>query len=279
MTQLRLSIQRKQSAVAKYAALAVAVILLLFCFFLFGNQIKNSMAAVSSPLQQGVWGGGTHASAFLGAILQAGSLQQQNAVLQNQNQQLLAQLNSLQAITQANQAQTDISTTAQTRNFQLSAAGVIGLAGNDMLEINKGSSTGFKVGMPIITQHNVLLGTIVKVYPDFSQVQLVSSPQSVVQATVMQSAVSDTNDSASGVIRGTGSLGMMLDLVPTTAKLSANDILVTSALDKNVPSNLLIGMVTNVQKNDEKPFQQATIQPFFDLNQTDAVFAITNLQQ
>ena len=61
--------------------------------------------------------------------------------------------------------------------------------------------------------------------------------------------------------------------------INEGDVLITSALEKTFPKGLLIGKVVKIQKNDQKPFQQAEVKPFFNLNGLDNLFVITNYKR
>lgn len=202
-------------------------------------------------------------------------------MLEAENQKLISQVVSLQAINDANAAQTISSLSSQNLGFNLRIAGVIGLDGSDMLSVNKGSVDGIAVGMPVISQQNVLFGLVAKVFKNYSEVQLISSPDSVVNVKVQQNSddASVNQSEVDGVIKGSGNLSLYLDLVPIGTEINQGDVLITSALEKKFPKDLLVGTISHVEKNDQKPFQQAQVQPFFNLNNTDNLFIITNYKQ
>ena len=53
----------------------------------------------------------------------------------------------------------------------------------------------------------------------------------------------------------------------------------TSAIDKSFPKDLLVGTITHIEKDDQKPFQQANLNLFFNVKTTDNLFVITNYKQ
>jgi rod shape-determining protein MreC len=168
-------------------------------------------------------------------------------------------------------------------------AGVSGLEGQDIVSINKGSSDGVSVGMPVIGQQNVLYGKVFKVYKNFSEVMLISNKNSVINVKIQQNAVAvpispatsgqtwqaSAETEIEGVIKGQGQLGAYLDLIPIDSTMVQGDVLLTSALEETFPKDLLVGKITKVQKNEQSPHQQAKIQPFFNVA-TDNLFVITN---
>jgi len=272
-----LSIYKKSNVWLKFLIGAVALLFLLTVINIFSSPIRNYFYVVFSPLQKMFWSAGESSSTFLGSLLNAGSLNVQNEKLRQENQQLLSQIAFLQSIEEGNQAQSDVSTACQNSGFKLVMAGVVGLDDNDMLSINKGTADGISEGMPVINQQNVLFGKVFKVYKNFSTIMLVSNKSSIINVKVQQTDI--TLPEIDGVVKGTGSLKAYLDLIPINSEINADDVLVTSAIDKSFPKDLLVGKITQKQKNDQKPFQQADISLFFDVKAVDNLFVITNYKQ
>lgn len=278
--------RKKDGSLIKIVGTVLGLVAFVAVLNLFNSQIKNSFYFVSSPVQKVFWTAGESSSGFLNSIANFGSIAKENDNLKTENQKLIAQITSLQAVNDANEAQSNVSLSCQNTSFKLLMAGVIGLDGQDILSINKGSSDGVKEGMPVISQQSVLYGQITKVYKNFSQITLISNKKSVVNVKVQNNAqVSDGQipnipaQEIDGVVKGNSDSKAYLDLVSVDSVLAQGDVLVTSALEKTFPKDLLVGKILNVQKNDQKPFQQAEIQTFLNLSSTDNLFIITNYKQ
>ena len=270
------SINKKRRGWLKFLVGAVALLFFLAVLNFFISPIKNGFYVLSSPIQKVFLSAGESSSLFLGSLLNGGSLSKENENLKNENQKLLSQVAALQSIEQGNQAQSDVSTTCQDSGFKLVMAGVSGLDG-DTLSINKGSTSGISEGMPVISQQGVLFGRILKVYKSFSQVMLVSDKNSVVNVKVQQS--DSTLPEIDGVIKGSGGLSAYLDLIPISSEINPGNVLVTSAIEKSFPKDLLVAKIDQKEKNDQKPFQQAKISLFFDVKSVDNLFVITNYKR
>ena len=280
------SINKKSNNLLKYAGSAFGLVLFILVLNLFSSPIKNSFYFISSPVEKTFWSAGELSSGFAKSVFDAGALAQENDTLKNENQKLISEVTSLQAINDANQAQTNVSQSCQNSNFNLVMVGVIGLDGQDILSVNKGFADGLAVGMPVISQQGALYGKISKVFKNFSQIMLISNKDSVVNVKIQQPALSaDASPEAvpapeiDGVIKGGGNSSVYLDMIPVNNPISQGNILVTSSLEKTFPKDLLVGTISQVQRNDQKPFQQAKIQPFFNLNTADNLFVITNYKQ
>jgi rod shape-determining protein MreC len=231
---------------------------------------------LSSPIQKTFWTAGESCSGFITSFVNAGSLNKQNQGLKDEIQKLQSEITSLQSVVGGNQAQVAVSQICQNNNFKLLIAGVIGLDDQDMLSINKGSTDGILENMPVINQQGALFGKIFKVYKTFSKVMHNSNKNSVVNVKVQQS--DPTKSEIDGVLKGSGKLGVYLDLVPIDDTINQGDILVTSALEETFPKDLLVGTITKVQKNDQNPHQQAQVQPFL-ASSIDNLFVILNYKQ
>ena len=270
------SIRHKNKNWPKILIGGVVLLVLLFVLNIFNPSIKNYFYTVSSPIQKTFWGAGESSSFVLGSLFNGVTLSKENEGLKDENQKLLSQVAALQSIEQGNQAQSDVSATCQNSGFKLVMAGVSGL-NNDILSINKGSVDGIAVGMPVISQQGVLFGKIFKVYKNFSDVMLVSNKGSVVNVKIQQSDT--TLPEIDGVVRGNGGLSAYLDLIPISSDIDLQDVLVTSAIEKSFPKDLLVARIAQKQKDDQKPFQQAQLSLFFDVKTTDNLFVIKNYKQ
>ena len=131
--------------------------------------------------------------------------------------------------------------------------------------------------MPVINQQNVLFGKVYKVYKNFSQVMLISNKNSIINVKTQQEDIN--NPEVDGVVKGSGRLYAYLDLIPISSDIKPQDVLITSAIEKSFPKDLLVAKVEQIQKNDQKPFQQAQISLFLDVKASDNLFVITNYKR
>ena len=282
------SINKNNNKLPKFLIGAVVILFFLFILNIFVQPVKNFFYGVSAPIQKNFWTAGASSSGFLTSLVQSGSLAQENESLKEQNQGLLSEVASLQSIEQGNRAQSDVSAACQNDGFKTVMAGVVGLDDNDMLSISKGSANGILAGMPVINQQNVLVGKVFKVYKNFSDVMLASNKNSIINVKVQQDGPAsgpnntlptDSNSEIDGVIRGDGGLNAHLDLIPINSTINAQDVLVTSALEKSFPKDLLVAKIIQTKKDDQKPFQQAQVSLFFDVKTADNLFVIIDYKR
>ena len=153
------------------------------------------------------------------------------------------------------------------------AATAIGRDPSPFLEyviINRGSDDGLRRGMPVVTQQG-LVGRIAAVTADAARVQLITDPASTINVKLEPSG-------AQAVIRGEVSGEISLAMIPQSAQVEIGDLILTSGLGGNYPTNILIGQVTGVRRRETDLFQSASVQPVVDFNQLEIVLIITNFR-
>jgi len=201
-------------------------------------------------------------------------LLQRNAQLENEVSHLQSQV--IQSQEQLREAEVLYSLLDFARSRpqdQYIAAAVIGKDPSPFLHyviIDHGSDDGIQYGMPVVTQQG-LVGRVDAVTASASRIQLITDPESIVNVRLQ-----DQNEDAQveGSITGDISLGM----VSQDITLSSGDILLTSGLGGNYPTDILVGQVVSVEKTENELFQTASIQPVIDFNTLRAVLVITNFK-
>ncbi|MEK7629159.1 MAG: rod shape-determining protein MreC [Patescibacteria group bacterium] len=137
----------------------------------------------------------------------------------------------------------------------------------DSLLINKGAKDGVRVGNTIILSGNILVGRVKEVASKESRVALITSAQSKV-------TVVSEDGGAKGVITGSASGALNLDLVLKEAELRSGQVLLSSGLDGFFERGFLVGEVSKVTSNDSAPFKKALVRPFFNIKDLKQVFVI-----
>jgi len=151
------------------------------------------------------------------------------------------------------------------------AASVIGRDSNPFMHyliIDHGSDDGIRYGMPVVTQQG-LVGKIDAVTASAARIQLINDPDSSINVR-MQSL--DEEAQLVGSITG----DMQLTMIPSDVELQAGEILLTSGLGGNYPSDIVVGQVVNVQKKESDIFQTANVDSTIDFSTLRAVLVIIN---
>lgn len=202
------------------------------------------------------------------------SLRTENERLQNENSLLRSQVIQLQEQMKDNDVLYSLLKVARTRpDSSYVAAMVIGRDTNPFMRyilIDQGSDSGLRHGMPVVTAQG-LVGRIDAVTANAARVQLITDPSSAVNVRLPDSQ-------ADGMLVGsvTGDLG--LEMISQEATLQAGEIILTSGLGGSYPSNLLVGQVASVRKQATALFQTASVQPVVDFASLRAVLVVTNFK-
>lgn len=265
------SINKKNNIFLKILSSIVFLFIFVAILNLFQDPIKNFLHVVSAPVEKYFWKAGNGSSVFFTSLINVGNIAKENENLKIENQSLLIEIASLQAIEKENESLKAMAAGNESCGYKLVMAGITGLnAAEDIISINKGSADGILEGMPVISGQKVVFGKVLKVYRNFSEVMLISNKNNVLNVKV--------ND-VYGVTRGNGNLGIYLDLVPTDSNINQGDFLATSSLEGTFPKDLLVGKVAEINKNDLKPFQTIKIEPFFNIKGAENLFVIIDYKQ
>jgi rod shape-determining protein MreC len=136
--------------------------------------------------------------------------------------------------------------------------------------INRGSDTGVRRGMPVVTAKG-LVGRVVAVTAGAARVQVITDPNSSVNVRIDPSA-------PQAVVRGSLTGVLTLDMIPQSSEVSVGDLILTSGLGGNYPSEILIGQVSSVRRKETDMFQVGVVQSIVDFSRLDIVLVITNFR-
>jgi len=132
--------------------------------------------------------------------------------------------------------------------------------------IDKGSSHGLKVDLPVMSDQGVV-GRIVETSPHVSKILLLIDENSNVDALVQESRIQ-------GILQGAASRGCSLKYISKTETVSPGNIVLSSGLAGIFPKGLLLGAVTSVDKTDSGLFQKIDVAPFVDFARLEEVVII-----
>jgi rod shape-determining protein MreC len=144
-------------------------------------------------------------------------------------------------------------------------------ASAQQVTIAAGSSSGIRIGSPIVTADG-LLGHVTNVFPDTAQVMLLTDPDSSIPAR-------DVTNGVAGIIRHGQGNTLILDRVSKAAKVQKGDIIVTQGtVDPHYPDlypyGIQIGSVLSASTSDIASYYTVQVTPFARLDSLDAVAAL-----
>lgn len=137
------------------------------------------------------------------------------------------------------------------------------------ITINRGSSSGIEVNMPVVTAGGIV-GRVITVGPWASQVMLITDEKAGAGAVVGQLGQSG----ALGSVRGRADLGVALiemRYVSGLEKVEVNDYVMTTGQDGIYPPGLTVGRVVDVKSGTATQAHQILIQPGAQLDHLEEV--------
>jgi len=136
------------------------------------------------------------------------------------------------------------------------------------ITINRGSSSGVEVNMPVVTPGGIV-GRVITVSPWASQVMLVTDEKAGAGAVVGQ-----LGSGALGSVRGRADLGVALiemRYVSGLEKVEVGDYVMTTGQDGIYPPGLNVGRVVEVKNGTATQAHQIYIQPGAQLDRLEEV--------
>ncbi len=201
-------------------------------------------------------------------------LQQQNTQMEDEIARLQAEIITLkQQLSETSILEALVDFARVNPDNRYVAASVIGRDPSPFVKyviINRGSDDGLRRGMPVVTQQG-LVGRIAAVTAGAARIQLITDPNSSVNIRIEPAR-------AQAILLGSITGELTLDMVPQSSAIQIGDLVLTSGLGGNYPSNILIGQVVSVRQKETDLFQSASIQPVVDFTQLEIVLVIINFR-
>ena len=250
--------------------LVILVIIFISFFVIFQGPIRSFFYSISQPLQHSLWIKGMENSKFWQGIFEAKTLKDQNEKIKKENQILLKRVHEIGNLKKENKRLRQALSLDLEKDFQLLETQVLSKnIDDDSVIINKGSQDGVKEKMILINYQKVFVGQVEKVYKNSSRVLLLTNPK-------MKFSVKVEDTDIKALVLGEDYGRLKLDLIPKEKKLINGALLTTIESSTNLVSNLLVGKINKIEKNDLNPFQTAQVTPFFNPQEDNLFFLITN---
>lgn len=162
----------------------------------------------------------------------------------------------------------------EANDFRRHHARVVGRAGAPMarmIRIDKGSRQGLTV-RSLVLAHEGVVGQVMTVAPDFSDVLLISDASSSFEAKI-------SGSNARGILRGitkSNSYAMEIRDLDGLVNVQKGDLVMTSGLNSNFPAGIPIGKVTETQKSKDGLYVIAKVSPFVSMDNLEHVIVYVN---
>ena len=236
------------------------------------QPLEGLVIRITTPLQEGMSLLATRLGEAAEAVRDLAELRQQNEELQAENDRLLLENVRLREIQHELALLRDLLSFRQTNpSFEVQGAHVIGRDPSNLQSyviLDVGREKGIERNMPVVTDRG-LVGRIYEVGEGWSRVLLIIDSSSFVNALTQSTR-------ANGLVQGQVDGTLVMLNIPQAETVSVGDTVFTSGLGGNFPRQILIGQITEVEREDYELYQEATVQPTVDFQHLETVLVITD---
>jgi rod shape-determining protein MreC len=253
------------------AMVALAVFLVLAGQVGVLTPFQSIFLKATSPLEAGMRGVFKPVASFLSNIDDLDTLRDENRRLRLQNEELQVRVTELeQDSARVQELEQALGITRETAAGDLQPANVVHRDSSPftaLAVVDRGSSSGIRNGMVVLSSQGSLVGTVVHTTGDRAFVRLISDSKSRVNAEVLDTHVE-------GVV--SGSPGQALTFGLAQAEVKAGDKIISSGLGGNYPRGLLIGTVSEVTGSPQDLYRRVKIDPAVRLSTIETVLILTS---
>jgi rod shape-determining protein MreC len=225
---------------------------------------------VLSPLQRGIVTIFAPVGNFFAGFTKVPELRARIGDLQRENAALRAQHEQVADIARENESLRKQLSLSERAGFETLTAAVIGVGPSNfqrMIFIDRGRVNGVVKNAPVIAGEG-LTGRVSAVGRSTSEIVLIVDRSSSVAGRLASSG-------ETGLVTGTGSNTLDMELFDPNAKVSVGEQVVTSGYDKGLfPPGIPIGTVTSAPPAGPNLSRHVTVQPFVDFSRLDYVLLI-----
>ncbi len=130
---------------------------------------------------------------------------------------------------------------------------------NQNIIIGKGAQDGVRDGAAVVVG-SVIIGKVTGIKNNTSEICLITGEDCKLAATIQ--GIGKT----SGIISGDMGLTIKMEFIPQTEEIKIGDTVITSGLEENIPRGLVMGRVSEVNKENNELWQSAVIEPLVDMD-------------
>jgi rod shape-determining protein MreC len=133
--------------------------------------------------------------------------------------------------------------------------------------LNKGERDGLRPEMGVMTPIGVV-GRVIKTGPTTAVVLLLTDPHNAIAGIIQRNR-------DEGIVEGTATGGARIKYLPLLSSVRVGDTVVTSGLAGGFPRGLVIGSISNLEREEGALFQSAAVTVAADLSKLEEVLVIT----
>jgi rod shape-determining protein MreC len=276
MTTLFATRAARRRAVTFTILLAASLILMAISSSPGVTEFQNAIGYALRPVQGAIHDAAQTVANAVAAVGEIQGLHSDNAALRRENERLTADNLRAAVIEQENEQLTGLLQLRNTFKYETAAAEVIARESSEArrsVTISKGTDAGIETGDVVIAAGGALVGRVTDAGPNFAIVTLISDRSSTVIGQTETSA-------ATGQVVGQLGGALVMQNISSTEKVVAGEQVLTPGIEiaggirSSFPKGLLIGEITDVQKDPNSVVQTAYLLPTTDLDKLAYVLVI-----
>ena len=238
----------------------IIVTVLIFNRLLF--KLKDQIDEVALPIQSKVYNVANRAISIKDIIFSYEEIIAENENLKKENMELKIQKERNQKIHEENERLLKLLEMKENSIYKgnlkfarVSFSDINNL--NNKIFIDLGSKDGIKTDM-IAVYSDYLVGKIVEVHDNYSEVELITNPNSIISAKTMGDIL--------GIARGSDEEDGSLYFQPSIVEdnLKDGDEITTSGISDIYPESIKIGKISKIDNKENYSYKMVTIKPGFE---------------
>jgi len=130
---------------------------------------------------------------------------------------------------------------------------------NSNVIINRGSEDGIIIGLLAVDQSGMVVGKVTQVEKGIAEVSLINSRRCNLGVSLQDQA------RTIGITEGETGLTVAINFIPQTEVIREGDVIVTSGLENNIPRGMVVGKISQAEKENNEIWQRAVVEPYINL--------------
>ena len=238
----------------------IVVTVLIFNRLLF--KLKDQIDKVALPIQSKVYNVANRAISIKDIIFSYEEIIAENENLKKENMELKSQKERNQKILEENERLLKLLEMKENSIYKgnlkfarVSFSDINNL--NNKIFIDLGAEDGIKIDM-ITVYGDYLVGKIVAVHNNYSEVELITNPNSIISAKTMRDIL--------GIARGSDEEDGLLYFQPSIVEdnLKEGDEIITSGISDIYPEGIKIGKIEEIDEKENYGYKRVTLKPGFE---------------
>ena len=238
----------------------IVVTVLIFNRLLF--KLKDQIDKVALPIQSKVYNVANRAISIKDIIFSYEEIIAENENLKKENMELKIQKERNQKILEENERLLKLLEMKENGIYKgnlkfarVSFSDINNL--NNKIFIDLGAEDGIKIDM-ITVYGDYLVGKIVAVHNNYSEIELITNPNSIISAKTMRDIL--------GIARGSDEEDGLLYFQPSIVEdnLKEGDEIVTSGISDIYPEGIKIGEIEEIDEKENYGYKRVTLKPGFE---------------